>query len=160
RFSRDWSSDVCSSDLKYFSTDWKQKTLTLKPRERRVIPVRISMSAKAAKNLSPLYSEPVQAFIALDEKDAVQFTPLCGYRPRYMWATLPAAHQDFPAIEDSAKIMAQAEKVLLEDWGVPTYGPATHPQGYYNPATSKTPIPLSWFRHQDPETKEIFTDDK
>src|SRR5690606_40356481 len=83
RFSRDWSSDVCSSDLKYFSTDWKQKTVTLKPRERRVIPVRISMSTKAAKKLSPLYSEPVQAFIALDENDAVQFTPLCGYRPRY-----------------------------------------------------------------------------
>jgi hypothetical protein len=149
-----------TSRQKYFSADWKSKTVTLKPRERRLIPVQLSMPKTAAKKLPPLYSEPVQAFIRLDEKDAVEFTPLRGYRPRYLWATLPAAAQEFPAIKDASKIIAQAEKVLLEDWGVPTYGPATHPQGYYNPATSKTPVPLSWFRHQDPETKEIFTDDK
>jgi hypothetical protein len=149
-----------TSRQKYFSADWKNKTVTLKPRERRIIPVQLSLSKTAAKKLPPLYSEPVQAFIALDEKDATEFTPLRGYRPRYLWATLPPAKYEFPSVMDFAKMVAQAEKVLLEDWGVPTYGPATHPQGYYNPATSKTPIPLSWFRHQDPQTGEIFTDDK
>jgi len=149
-----------TSRQKYFSADWKNKTVTLKPRERRIIPVQLSLSKTAAKKLPPLYSEPVQAFIALDEKDAVEFTPLRGYRPRYLWATLPPAKYEFPSVTDSTEIVAQAAKVLLEDWGVPTYGPATHPQGYYNPATSKTPIPLSWFRHQDPQTGEIFTDDK
>lgn len=149
-----------TSHQKYFSANWKKKTVTLKPRERRLIPVQLSMPKTAAKKLPPLYSEPVQACIRLDEKDAVEFTPLRGYRPRYLWATLPAATQEFPAVKDASKIIEQAEKVLLEDWGVPTYGPATHPQGYYNPETSKTPIPLSWFRHQDPETKEIFTDEK
>ena len=149
-----------TSRQKYFSADWKNKTIILKPRERRIIPVQLSMPKTAAKKLPPLYSEPVQAFIALDEKDATEFTPLRGYRPRYLWATLPPAKYEFSSVTDSAKTVAQAEKVLLEDWGVPTYGPATHPQGYYNPATSKTPAPLSWFRHQDPQTGEIFTDDK
>jgi hypothetical protein len=148
------------SRCKYFAPDWKSKTITLGPRERRVVPVKIAMPDSAAKKLPPLYSEPVQAFVSLAEKGAVEFTPLRGYRPRYLWATLPPRNYQFPPVEDAQKVVAQAEKLLAEDWGVPTYGPATHPQQYFNTATSKTPIPLTWFRHKDPQTGEILTDEK
>jgi hypothetical protein len=145
---------------KYFKSDWKTKTLTLKPREQRIVSVQLSIPKTAAQKLPPLYSEPLQAFVALNENNAVQFTPLRGYRPRYLWATLPPRSYEFPPVEDAQKVVAQAEKMLADDWGVPTYGPATHPQQYFNTATSKTPIPLSWFRHRDPQTGEILTDEK
>jgi|GEM_PF-1210940 len=145
---------------KHFKPDWKSKTLTLKPREQRVIPVRLAMPIAAAKKLPSLYSEPVQAFVTLAEEGATQFTPLRGYRPRYLWATLPPTQRDFPPVPEPQKIVAQAEKILSDDWGVPTHGPATHPQQYYNAATSSTPEPLSWFRHRDPKTGEVLTDDK
>jgi hypothetical protein len=77
-----------------------------------------------------------------------------------LWATLPPASRDFPAIAEPQKIVADAEKVLADDWAVPLHGPAAHPQQYYNAATSKTPVPLTWFRHRDPQTNEILTDDK
>lgn len=149
-----------ASRAKHFRCNWKTKTLTLKPRERRIVPVQLSMAKTAAKKLPPLLSEPVQAFISLREKDATLFTPLRGYRPRYLWATLPPAASEFPPVQNSKKIKQEAEKMLAEDWAVPTYGPATHPQGYYNAATAKTPAPLSWFRHQDPQSGEILTDEK
>ena len=145
---------------RHFKTDWTTKTLKLGPRERRVVPVKIAMAKSAAKNLPALYSEPIQAFVALAEKGATEFTPLRAYRPRYLWATLPPKLRDFPAVEEPQKIIAQAEKTLNDDWAVPTHGPAAHPQQYYNSATSKTPEPLTWFRHRDPQTGEILTDDK
>jgi hypothetical protein len=149
-----------TSRCEYFAPDWKSKTLTLKPRERRIVPVKMTMPQSAAKKLPPLYSEPVQAFIALNEKGATEFTPLRAYRARYLWATLPPKMRDFPDVLEPQKIIAQAEKILNDDWAVPTHGPSAHPQQYYNAATSKTPEPLTWFRHRDPQTGEILTDDK
>lgn len=148
------------SRAKHFKPDWESQTLTLQPRERRVIPLHLTMSRSAADLLPPLYSEPVQAFVALDEKNAVAFTPLRGYRPRYLWATLPPSAREFPAVQDVSKTMADAKKLLTQDWGVPTYGPPAYPQQYFNTATNKTPIPITWFRHRDPQTGEILTDEK
>lgn len=149
-----------TSRCRHFKPNWESKTLTLQPRERRVVSLRLSMPVTVAGKLPPLYSEPVQAFVALEGEGATEFTPLRAYRPRYLWATLPPVQREFPQVEELQKIVAQAEKALLEDWGVPTHGPATHPQQYYNAATSKTPVPLSWFRHRDPQTGEILTGDK
>ncbi len=151
-----------TSRLKHFRTDWTEKSYTLKPREYKTVKLRISIPESDAKKLPELYSEPVEVFVKTKGAQAPAISPLMGYRPRYLWGTIPPKnarlHLAHPKKTDQKKIIAKADKALTEDWGVPLYGPGLHPQGYIDKKNNSRLDPISWFRHKSRKTGEIIDD--
>lgn len=154
-----------TAGLKIFSAGWREKRLTIAPRSTVKIPLTIATTEDDPAKLPPLYSESVQVFAQVEGSDAPAQTPLSGYRPRSIWATVRprkrpvATKRDFSG-DQKEKLIAAAQKALRAEWGVPLHGPAEHGQSYYNPQTSRKPEPVTWFRHKDPSTGAISSDEK
>jgi hypothetical protein len=145
-----------TSRLKHFKTDWTRKELTLKPREYRTIELEISIPESAVSKLPELYSEPVEVLVKVKGSKTPAISPLLGFRPRYLWGTIPPKHAklhlNHPKKSESKKIIAAADKALDEEWGVPLHGPGLHPQGYIDKKTNSKLDPISWFRHKSRKT--------
>jgi len=158
----DISVDV--SRLKIFKADWTTKNIIIKPGSHVNIPLTLFASGKDITKCPPLYSECVQLFAETIGAN-VTHTPLIGYRPRLMWATVPPSKIPENIMrnlsdDERKKMNSEAESALQSDWGVPLHGPAGHVSEYYNQITAKKPVPLTWFMHKDPSTGEILTNDK
>ena len=136
------------SGLKHFSTPWKQRTLTLQAREQISIPLKLSIARSLAEKLPPLYSERILPQLVF--ADAPPVFPLIGYRPRYVWATVPAENPrfnlDLPDSEkDRKELLAEAEQAVLKPFAVP---PQVHPQycAIFKPREMEA---LSFYRVRD-----------
>lgn len=139
------------SRLEHFRCEMAEWELDLAPREARVVSVRLAMPAEVAAALPLFHSEPVEAVLDFPGTDAPSVSPLLGYRPNLLWATVPP--EDWRWIppplpeEKRAAALAAADNTLAERWGVPVHGPSGHPQSYIDPASNQPPTALSWFRH-------------
>ncbi len=139
--------------LKHFKADWTKKTLSLGPREKVTVPLTLSIPRAEAVKLPSLYSERVLPKLVF--KDAPSIFPLIGYRPRYVWATLPADKIDYSlAVPDSEKekkdLIAKAEKAVAKPFAVP---PQVHPDycAIFKPREMEA---LSFYRIRDRKTGE------
>ena len=151
-----------TSRLKHFKTDWIEKTYTLKSREYKTVELRISIPESEAAKLAELYSEPVEVFVKVKGSKAPAISPIMGYRPRYLWGTIPPKsanlHLSHPKKSEKKKIIAKADKALAQEWGVPLYGPALHPQGHLDKKTNSKLDAISWFRHKSRKTGREISD--
>ena len=113
---------IDTKKLKHFKVDWSKKTLNLAPREKVVIPLEIYISKSDAAKLPTLYSERVLPKLIFP--DAPPVFPLIGYRPRYVWGTIPIQNikyqLELPKTEaDRKKLIAEAEKDVAKPFSVP-----------------------------------------
>lgn len=142
---------VDTSRLQHFRCDWSEQTLVLAPREVRTVPLRLSVPLGETAALPQLYSESVTATLTIPDAAAPAASPLLGYRPSLIWATVPPQGKPWvpspPAEDKRASVLAAAGQALTERWGVPIHGPSGHPQSYIDPASNQPPKALSWFRH-------------
>lgn len=139
--------------LKHFKADWTKKTLALGPREKVSIPLTLSISRSDAEKLPPLYSERVLPKLVF--KDVPSIFPLIGYRPRYVWATLPAenvhAVLSVPKTDKEKKeLIEKAEKAAAKPFSV---APQVHPDycAIFKPREMEA---LSFYRVRDRKTGE------
>lgn len=117
---------IDTKDLKHFKVSFDRKKLSLAPREVVEIPLMLSIPEKVAKNMPVLYSERVLP--RLFTKDAPQVYTVMGFRPRYIWGTVPPEKVNWklaaPLPKNEKKVMAQAEKDLDLAFGIQ---PQIHP---------------------------------
>jgi len=117
---------IDTKDLKHFKVSFDKKKLSLAPREVVEIPLTLSIPEKVAKTMPVLYSERVLP--RLFTKDAPQVYTVMGFRPRYIWGTVPPEKVNWklaaPLPKDEKKVMAQAEKDLDLAFGIQ---PQIHP---------------------------------
>lgn len=142
-----------SADLHAFSADWVKKTLELAPRELRTIPFILSISKEDAARCPALYSERVLPKLYCGTQPVI--FPLMGYRPRYVWATVPPKAKTFQLSvprndAERRKLLDDAEKFLEKPFFLP-------PQRYaeyciiFKPAEMEA---LSFVRFRDRKTGE------
>ena len=155
---------LATGTFREFQPSWRRRTLDLAPREVRTLLLTMNIPAERAAQLPALYSEKAQLFARCDGEDGVEITPLHGFRPRYLWATIPPQKTalDLPPLKPDSqeKFLARAATALDAEWGVPLHGPAIHPQGYIDPDTSENLQPLTWFRHEARKAEKVYTDEK
>ena len=117
---------IDTKDLKHFKVSFDRKKLSLAPREVVEIPLTLSIPEKVAKTMPVLYSERVLP--RLFTKDAPQVYTVMGFRPRYIWGTVPPEKVNWklaePLPKNEKKVMAQAEKDLDLAFGIQ---PQIHP---------------------------------
>ncbi|MBR2440991.1 MAG: hypothetical protein IKB25_12395 [Lentisphaeria bacterium] len=146
--------------LKYYKTDWTKKTLKLGPREQVIVPLEIYISKSDAEKLPILYSERVLPKLIFPDAPAV--FPLIGYRPRYVWGTIPLKKGGYklelPEKEtDRKKLIAQAEKDVVKPFCVP---PQVAP-AYCAVFKPREMDALSFYRFRDKKTgKDISKEDR
>ena len=150
--------NVDKSRLKHFMVDWSSKQMALKPREYKTVKLKISIPESEVDKLPELYSEAVEVMVKADKSKVPAISPLLGYRPRYLWGTIPPKHASLriprPVESEKKKIIAKADLSLEEEWGVPLHGPAIHPQRYLDKKNNSKLDPISWFRHRSRKTGE------
>jgi hypothetical protein len=153
---------IDTSRLKHFRCDWVEKEVDLAPRETRAMPLRLSIPASVAAKVPQLYSEPVEAILDIPGTAAPTVSPLLGYRPSLLWATVPPQGEGWvpatPPAKKRERVIAAAEKALAARWGVPIHGPAGHPQSYIDASSNQNPKALSWFRHLAKDGTPIESD--
>ncbi|OQA88632.1 MAG: hypothetical protein BWY31_00230 [Lentisphaerae bacterium ADurb.Bin242] len=139
--------------LKHFKADWTKKTLSLGPREKVNLPLVLSIPRSEAEKLPPLYSERVLPKLIF--KDDPPIFPLIGYRPRYVWATLPVENVRVslavPKTDRERKeLTAKAEAAAAKTFAVP---PQVHPEycAIFKPREMEA---LSFYRVRDRKTGE------
>ena len=117
---------IDTKDLKHFSVNFTKKALTFAPREVKEFKLVLSIPEKVAKKMPVLYSERVLP--RLLTKDAPQVYTIMGYRPRYVWGTVPPEKVTWklpaPLPKNEKKVMEQAEKDLEMAFGIQ---PQIHP---------------------------------
>ena len=117
---------IDTKDLKHFSVNFTKKELTFAPREVKEFKLVLSIPEKVAKKMPVLYSERVLP--RLLTKDAPQVYTIMGYRPRYVWGTVPPEKVTWklpaPLPKNEKKVMEQAEKDLDLAFGIQ---PQIHP---------------------------------
>lgn len=144
--------------LKHFKADWTSRTLELGPREQVVIPFEIYISKAAAAKLPSLYSERVLPKLIFDD-DCPAVFPLIGYRPRYVWGTVPIRENKYqlavPEKESARKkLIAQADKYVKSPFTVP---PQVAPAycAIFKPREMEA---LSFYRIRDRKTGKDISD--
>ena len=145
--------------LKYFSPSWTKKTLKLKPREMVTIPLKLSTSKSDAEKLPTLYSERVLPKLIFP--DAPDVFPLIGYRPRYVWGTIPMKENKYqlelPKKEaDKKKLIAMAD----EDVARPFSAPPQVVPAYCAVFKPREMEALSFFRVRDRKTGKDISNQK
>ena len=118
----------------------------LKAGEEKVLPIKISMSRKEAEKLEPLYSEPLLPKVYIDGIEDSDVVPMRGYRPFYMWASVPILDRKkweparfrevlaerkkvLPQISGwEGNISSRADKAMKHKWPVPTSPYPLHDQ--------------------------------
>lgn len=145
--------------LKHFKANWTEKTLSLAPREQVTVELELSISKREAAKLPVLYSERVLPKLVFP--DAPPVFPLIGFRPRYVWATIPIQKSGYqlelPAKEaDRKKLIAQADQDILVPFSVP---PQVVPAycAIFKPREMEA---LSFFRVRDRKTGADISDQK
>lgn len=146
--------------LRHFAADWQEQNLTLAPRERRAVPLLLTLKP-GTPALPVLYSERILPGLRLNDwPELPELHPLLGYRPSFLYATLPPAKAPnlMPTLtpEEQAKTLAEAEAELHRPFAIPEYAIPIHPQQYYDKEANSALTPLSWFRHRSQKSGAII----
>lgn len=117
---------IDTKDLKHFSVNFDRKKLSLAPREVVELKLVLTIPEKVAKTMPVLYSERVLP--RLITKDAPQIYTVMGFRPRYIWGTVPPEKVNWklaaPLPKNEAAVMKKAEQDLKMAFGIQ---PQIHP---------------------------------
>jgi hypothetical protein len=135
--------------LKWFRAEAPAE-VALAPREKRVVPIRITIPRAKAMTLPPLYAEPAIPRLSIEGVPDSDAVPLMGYRPWPMWGVVPAFNPirwtpaTFQAFLDArqkalpkaaewrARVLREAAEALKLEWPVPPLDllPAGFDQSY------------------------------
>lgn len=149
---------IDTKELKHFSVNFTKKKLTLAPREVVEFKLVLSIPEKVAKQQPQLYSERV--IPRLFTKGAEQVFPVMGFRPRYVWGTVPPENVKWtlqmPAAKDEKKVMEQAKKDLDLAFGIQ---PQRHPDycSFFRSSVMEAP---SLYRVKDKKTGKDLSNDQ
>lgn len=148
-----------TSGLKHFRTDWTERKLSLAPRETVTAALTLSIGKDTAAKLPPLYSERVLPKLMF--ADAPDVFPLIGYRPRYVWGTIPPAASGYklalPSSEkEKAALIGRARLDAARPFAAP---PQTAPAycAIFKPREMEA---LSFFRIRDRRTGRDLSAEK
>ena len=167
--------------LKYFQISAPGE-VTLAAREKKSVPIRISISRQKAMALPPLFAEHAFPNVYMEGVPDSDVIPLMGFRRWPMWGTVPIfnrvwwtpvamqAHVDarktlFPGVDAwKAKITNCAEMAMNVNWPTPPLDllPPGYDQGYIckDCKCSLTPAePASFTKHVCPRCKKSYEND-
>jgi hypothetical protein len=157
--------------------------------EEKVVPIKLSLDAKKAKELPPAYSERICPKAWVEGVADSDVSPLLGYRPMPMWAMAPVTNRGWTPASLQARvteaekhmgvggwkgrILNEADDTLKYDWPVtdwvkPGADPLTVPhfgQGYRCPACKsqdhmRRDPPNSLTRHFCGNCRKLFDNDE